>query len=173
MYMKGRKSLYYKYRVMVTNQAVNILKRYLIVIAHNPGKTLTALTLSDRQRLRKMREKQLRERTESKRWSLWHHVQAWRSHILNYRFISVSSAKSQDCQKGRAKKTPKVWIVPSTNKPWYTGLAKWTIRYLKSRIENKVWFFIFFFMSKLRNPKLVGRSINCGVCCNTLDLQWA
>lgn len=57
MYMKGRKSLYYKYRVMVTNQAVNILKRYLIVIAHNPRKTLTALTLSGRQRLRKMREK--------------------------------------------------------------------------------------------------------------------
>lgn len=42
MYMKGGKTLYYKYRVMVTNQAVIILKRYLIVIAHNPGKNLIA-----------------------------------------------------------------------------------------------------------------------------------
>lgn len=42
MYMKGRKCLYYKYRVMVTSQAVIILKRYLVVIAHNPRKTLIA-----------------------------------------------------------------------------------------------------------------------------------
>lgn len=145
MYKKVGKSLYYKYRVMVTNQAVIILTRYLIVIAHNPRKTLIALTFSDRQRLSRMRKKQLRERTESKRWSLWHHVQSWHSHILNYRFISVSSAKSQDCQKGRAKKKiPKAWTALSTNKPWHIGLAKWTLRYLKSWIENKKLFFIFF-----------------------------
>lgn len=42
MYMKGGEPLHYKYRVMVTNQAVIIQKRYLIVTAHNPGKALLA-----------------------------------------------------------------------------------------------------------------------------------